>query len=226
MYIVIGGGGMVGSGLAKRLVANRHDVVVVERDKALCEATSAATGALLINGNATSIDILEEARMTKAEVAVAAMPRDADNLAFTLLAKKFEVPRVIARMRDPRYEDAYKMAGVTKTINICDLFVSDLVLEIERPAVRQVATFGRGRASIVVVRVPEGAFVDGKSVQEIVQYRDFPKECVVAGIFREATEEFVFPRGGIELRAGDQVFLTATTETIRQAADFLQNKTK
>lgn len=213
---------MLGGGVARRLVEGRHDVVVVERDRQVCEMVSARIGALTIYGTATNIDILKEAGIRKADVAVGALPTDADNLAFGVLARSFTVPRVIVRMGDPQYEAAYKQAGISRCLNVSDMFVRQLVLEIEQPTVRQVATVGRGKASIAVLTIPEGARVGGKTVQEIAQDREFPGECVIAGIFREDPEQFIFPRGSAEVRTGDQVFLAAHTDNVRKAAEFLR----
>jgi len=222
MYIVIAGGGLVGGSLARALVENRHDVVVVEREQSVCERVASRFGALSIHGTATNIEILEDAGIAKADVAVGALPFDADNLAFALLARNFEVPRVIARMRNPRYEAAYKIAGVTRVIDVSELFVRQLVLEIQQPSLRQVATFGGGKASIVVAVIPEGSPLHGESVKDICQHKGFPAECVIAGIYRQATEKFIFPRGAIELRTGDQVFLAADIANVQKAAEFLQ----
>jgi trk system potassium uptake protein TrkA len=222
MYVVIAGGGLLGGSLARRLVENRHDVVVVEREKPVCEQIASRIGALAIHGVATNLDVLDDAGIEKADVAVGALPNDADNLAFALLARNFDVPRIMARMRNPRYEAAYKLAGVTTAINVSGLFVNQLVLQIEQPALRQVATFGGGKAAIVVATVPDGALVHGKTVKDIAQSKNFPEECVIAGIYRKEAEEFIFPRGGIPVLCGDQVFLAADTTHIRKAADFLQ----
>lgn len=215
----------MGQGVAARLVRSRHDVVVVDQNREVCESISARIGALAIHGSATSFDTLEDAGITKADVAVAAMPADADNLAFALLARNFDVSRVMARMRDPRYEKAYEMAGVVRTLNVPELFATRLTLEIEQPSLRQIASFGGGKAAIVVARIPEDSGVDGQTVSEIAKHHGFPTDCVIAGIFRESTDEFVIPRGAIELRAHDQVFLAAGIDSIRKAAEFLR-KTK
>jgi len=221
MYIVIAGGGLLGRGLAARLVKGRHDVVVVDQNRSVCEHISSRVGALAIHGTATDIDLLEEAGIRKAEVAIGALPTDADNLAFGVLALNFDVPRVIARMRNPRYESAYKLAGVSRVLNVSDMLVRQLALEIEQPTLRQVAAFGEGKAAIVVVTIPEKARVHEKTVKEIAQDTDFPKDCVIAGIFREDVKKFVFPRGEAEVRSGDQVFLAADTDNVRKAAQFL-----
>ncbi|MBN2594586.1 MAG: TrkA family potassium uptake protein, partial [Sedimentisphaerales bacterium] len=107
MYIVVAGGGMVGGGLVRSLLDNKHDVVLIEQHKEICDQLYAETGVIAITGSATSIQALTEAGIRKADVLVAATGRDADNLACAILAKSFEVPRVIVRMRDPAYKNAY-----------------------------------------------------------------------------------------------------------------------
>jgi trk system potassium uptake protein TrkA len=221
MYVVIAGGGAIGQAVAKALVDDRHDVVVIDRDRATCEEISAHVGALAINGLGTRVETLEEAGIRKADVAVGAMPTDADNLAFGVLARNFGVPRVIARMRNPRYESAYKLAGIYKPLSAIEMFVRVAVPEIELPTVRQVGTFGDGKATIVVVTMPEKAKTHGMAVKDIAQDRHFPNDCVIAGILRGDTGDFVFPRGAAEVRSGDQVFLVANEQDVKKAAQFL-----
>ena len=222
MYVLIAGGGVFGRGLARELVQGRHDVVIIEQNREICEQITSRIGALTMHGSATDIEIVEEAGIRKADVAVGALPTDAGNLAFAVLARNFEVPKTICRVRNPRYENAYKMAGVNQAFNMSRMFVRQIVMSIEQPEMQQVATFGRGEATIVVATIPEGARVDGKTVSEIAQDRKFPAECVIAGIFREEEGEFVFPRGPAQVRAGDRVFLTARAEEVRQAVQVLR----
>ena len=112
MYIIITGGGMVGGGLLRMLLDNKHDVVLIEQDKETCDRLYAETGVVAINAGATNIEALNEAGISKADVLVATTGKDADNLAVAILAKSFEVPQIIVRMRDPAYKNAYIVAGV------------------------------------------------------------------------------------------------------------------
>lgn len=224
MYILVAGAGLVGSGLAERLADAKHDVVVVDTNKDVCEELASSLGALVLCGSATDINVLERAGIEKCEVAVGTMRMDADNLAFALLAKSYEVPRVIARMRDPRYEGAYRKAGVSATSHVVDVFVNQLLLEIDEPHLRQIAVFGAGNASIVVDSIPEGAAVGGKTVSEIAADPGFPSECVITGIYRREAQEFIIPRGPAEIRAGDRVFLVAGRGNLRRASKFLHRK--
>ena len=224
MYVLIAGAGLVGGGLAARLADARHDVVVVDHSKEVCQALAGSLNALVLCGSATDIDVLEQAGVEKCDVAVGTMRMDADNLAFALLAKSYDVPRVLARMRDPRYEQAYRKAGVSATSRIVDVFVNQLLLEIDEPHLRQVAVFGAGNASIVVDSVPENALVAGKTVSEIAGDPGFPEECVITGIYRRDERSFVIPRGSAKIEAGDRVFLVAGRGDLRKASKFLHRK--
>jgi len=222
MYIVVAGGGQVGRGLARILIERRHDVVVVERNRDVCDDLAARLGVVVVHGSATDIQVLQEAGLQKADVAVAAMPVDGDNLSFCLLAREAGVPRIMARVRDSRYHDAYRLAGATTAVNMPALFVRRLLLDIEQPELEQIATYGGGKAAIVVVTVPDHAMVNGMTVREIAENPAFPTECVLAGIFRAQNDEFIFPRGNALVHSGDRVFLAADNENVTRAAAFLR----
>ena len=226
MYIVIGGGGLVGGGLARRLAQARHDVVVVDSKREVCEKIYGTIGALTVLGNATDIDTLEEAGMPKADVAVATMRSDADNLAFAVMARQYGVKRIFARMRNPRYAAAYRTAGVTRVMDLVDSFIKRLFLEIEQPEVRVIAEMGSGKASLGIVRVAEDSPAAGKTVRELAESKGFPEECLIVGIYREEADEFVIPRGNAKVKAGDQLFLTSPSDTLAKAAKHLSAKKK
>jgi len=224
MYIIIGGGGALGRRLAARLVEARHDVVVIDRDRDVCEAIYASTGALTVCGNVTEIDVLDDAGITKADVLVAATRSDADNLALSLLAGSFSVQRIFARMRNPGYKVAYLSAGVTRVIDPVQSFSDLLFLEIEQPEVRVIAEMGKGKASLGIIRAGEKTAGEGIAVRDLAAIRGFPEECVIVGLYREEADEFVLPRGNAVIRADDQVFIAASAEGLAKAAKILSSK--
>ncbi len=221
MYIVVAGGGMVGGRLVRRLLEKKHDVVMIDTDREICNKLYAETGVVAINGKATRIDVLKEAGVEKADVMVIATPIDADNLASAILAKSLEVPRIIVRMRDPDYENAYKVAGVNKIVRVTDLMVNQMMMEIDNPKVRRISTIGGGRANIFMVIVPKGAKVNGMKVKEIVDNATFPQECTFIAVYAQDKGELRIPRGEQVIHEGDELFLISTAENIRKVADFL-----
>jgi trk system potassium uptake protein TrkA len=224
MRIVIAGAGLTGRRLAASLVTGRHDVVMVDVNRELCEAASAEFGVVAVCGNATDISVLEEAEIERAAVGVAMMRESADNLAFSLLARGAGVERIIARMPNPRYRAAYERAGVTSIIDVTGLFLDRLVFEIERPPVDQVASIADGQGAVVWVRVADGSAACGRPLEEIRADRRFPHGCVVSGLIRADSERLLFPSGRDRLLAGDRVLFVGTIEGLTRAADLVGTK--
>jgi trk system potassium uptake protein TrkA len=226
MYVVVAGGGMIGGGLVRRLLDNKHDVVLIDQDKEVCDKLYAETGVVAVNGNVTSIDALNDAGVRKADVVVASTGSDASNLACAIFAKSFDVSQIIVRMRDPAYKNAYIVAGASTIVRVTDLTVSQMMMDIENPEVRRITTIGGGKADIFVVNVPERAKVADKSVEDIVGSRHFPSQCVFVAVYNQEKEEFSIPRGKQVINEGDELFLISAAENIKKAVDFLTAKNK
>jgi trk system potassium uptake protein TrkA len=221
MYIIIAGAGVVGGELAFKLVENKHDVVIIDRDKEVCDRLYSEIGVIAINGNGARIETLDEAGIKKADVVVAAMRDDVDNLACAILAKSVEVPQIIVRMRNPAYENAYSLVGVTSIVRVADLMINEMIMEIEQPEVRRIMRIAGGRGEIFMVVIPQDAKVAGKSVEDIVGNSKFPLQCVFIAVYCQNAEELSFPRGDHVINQGDSVFLISPTEDVKKAADFL-----
>ncbi len=219
MYIIVAGAGQVGRRVTEELVERGHDVIVIDKDKKACDRASMRTGAKVINGDASDIELLRKAGIAKADVCIGLIGRDSANLAFTILANAFGVSNILVRMRDPSYKAAYRVAGAKKAINTVEIYMDSLILEIEHPSLEKVADLGSGEVSIVIVEIPGDSPVKGMRIAEIIMEEDFPTNCVFAGIYRE--DEFIVPRGNEEILADDRVFLSGDSESIKEAAEVL-----
>jgi trk system potassium uptake protein TrkA len=223
MYIIIAGGGIAGRNLTKNLV-QKHDVIVIEKEQSVAEKIYSRYGAVTVLGSATRIDILKEAGIEKCDIAIAVMRDDADNLSFSLLAKNFGVKKILVRMREPEYENAFEMAGATNIAATMELIVDRFITDIEEPDVRKVASLGDGKAEVSILTIPPQSPISGMKISEIVSQKNFPENCVIAGIFDKAQDRYIVPRGNREIFAGNQVFLVASKDDMERAADFLLNK--
>lgn len=221
MYIVIAGIGMVGGELTRKLVENKHDVVAIDRDKEICDQIYAEAGVVAIGGDIARIEVLKQAGIEKADVFVAATGSDTANLAGSILAKSFGVPEIIVRMRDPAYENAYKLAGVTSITRVTDLMVNQMIVGIEKPRVRKVLTVGGGKADIYSVIIPKGAKVAGQTVESIARSPHFPPQCVFIAVYDRDTKELSIPRGKQVINETDELLLISPAEDIKQVTDFL-----
>ena len=221
MYVIVAGAGLVGGELSRKLAEAKHDVVVIDERREICDQLYSESGVVAIHGSCAQIGILNEAGIEKADTVVAATGSDADNLVCAMLAKSLGVSRIIVRMRNPAYESAYRLAGVTAIVRVTDLMVNQMIMEIEQPAVRRLMTIGSGRADIYMIIIPEGAEAAGKTVATIAGAPDFPSQCVFIAVYNHGKEDFAIPRGEQVICEGDEVFLISTAEDIKQAVEFL-----
>ena len=104
MRVVIAGAGKVGRSIAKELVANGHDVLLIDRDPE-CIRPESIPGAEWLQADACEIAVLEGMGLERCQVVVAATGDDKVNLVMSLLAKtEYGVPRVVARVNHPKNE--------------------------------------------------------------------------------------------------------------------------
>ncbi len=219
MYIIIAGGGVVGRKLTKRLV-KKHDVVVIDIEQEICERIYSEYGAVSVCGNATDIHVLKDAGINKCDVAIGTMRDDTDNLAFTVLARNYGIDKILVRMRDPEYNNAYKIAGATNVGAIVDMIVDSFVIDIEQPNIRKVISLGNGKAEVSIITLPPESDSSGKTVSDIVNSEGFPENCVIAGIYDQENDKLIIPRGNRKIYGSNQVFLVATRENMEKAAQF------
>ena len=220
MYIIIGGGGFIGKGITKELVEQRHDVVVIDNDREACEEIYSKHGAVTIQGNAADLETLESAGIDKCDIAIAAMSTDSDNLTFSLLAKHFDVPQIIARMKDPRYEKIYKTVGVHNIARVTRLLIDQIMVNIGTPELRKVVNFGD--VDICIFDIPEDAGSIDSTIADIVSQNGFPQKCTITCIFDDERQDFVIPRGDHVIKPRDRMFLCGHRQDIQEAVLYLK----
>jgi trk system potassium uptake protein TrkA len=220
MYVIIGGAGFIGKGLAKRLVQQKHDVVVIDVDSGACEEVYAKYGAVTINGNTTDLETLESAGIQRCDIAVATTRKDADNLAFALLAKHYEVPQIIVRMINPKYEEIYKAVGVKNIARTTELLIDQIMVNIESPELRKVINLGN--VEICIFEIPEDAKCLGHTVAEVVNQESFPRGIVITCVFEDSTNSFIIPRGDTKLNPRDRAFLCGSRRDIKKAIKLIK----
>src|SRR5919202_3908322 len=113
MYAIIGGGGKVGFFLARELISQGHEVLIIENRADRTEFISNELGNVVLRGNADEASTLADAGAGRADVVVAVTGDDEDNLVICQVAKRrFNVQRTIARINNPANEQIFRMLGI------------------------------------------------------------------------------------------------------------------
>src|SRR5690554_2371369 len=104
MFVIIAGGGRTGAQLARILLAQDHEVrLIEERKNVLNHIHKELPTEVIVEGSPVVPAVLEAAEIDRADVVTAATPSDESNLALCYLAReRYQVPRTIARVNNPR----------------------------------------------------------------------------------------------------------------------------
>jgi trk system potassium uptake protein len=208
MYVVVAGGGHMGTHLVSRLVAEGHDTVAIDINPDVTQRIFAEQGVVAVTGSATDVGVLDQSGIRRADAAIAMTGRDSDNLSFCLLARYYGVPRVLARMLNPQYEIPYRLVGATRVHSEADILVKSFLVSLDFPEISSLMGIGKSDLAVFEVPIAVGSPVAGQTVADIRRRDDFPKRCVFIGVELE-DGEVETPQGGTTIRGGTSVILAA-----------------
>ena len=214
MFVMIIGGGRVGSHLASLLLELGHKVRLIEDRPQVVEQLHRELPTEVIHvGNALDTRVLEQAGIDQAHVLVAATDDDGINLSVAFLGKyEFEVPRIIGRVNDSRYAWLFRPEiGVDVSLDQTDILARLIEEQMSLGDMMPLIKLRRGKYSLVEQKVPPGAAVLGTMIKDL----DLPDHCVIAAIIRNG--QVVVPRGTTTFEVMDEVLAVVD----REAADHL-----
>lgn len=202
MFIVINGGGKVGSYLGRTLAEEGHDVAVIEQEPAILGklTNELPSRVLLIEGDGCNLKAQEDAGVEHADVFVAVTGDDEDNLVSCQLARaRFEVKRVVARVNSPKNEPIFEALGI---LAVSATTVIGRLIE-ERTTAGEVLTvhvLSKGGFSLVeIVLPPESGAETRRPVAEL----RLPERTVLVAVVRG--DEVIVPRGNTVMQPADRV---------------------
>jgi trk system potassium uptake protein TrkA len=219
MQILIVGGGRTGSHLAGLLLAGGHQVKVVEhREETVAKLLLELPASAVVAGDGADPKVLVAAGIRSAQVAAVVCGADEDNLVVATMARsEFAVPRVIARVNNPRNAWLYTPAmGVDVALDQADLMAKLIAEEMSLGDMTILVKLRRGEVSLAEERIEAGAPAAGKAVRELA----VPAGCTLAAIVRG--RDVLAPRGDTVLLPGDEVIAVVRTAQAAALARLLR----
>jgi trk system potassium uptake protein TrkA len=211
MYIIVAGAGKVGHFLAQRLLEDKHTVVVVEKNKDVCQKLAQTLNLIIVNGDACEPRFLEEAHIERADVIAAVTGEDEDNLVICQLAKeKFGIKRTVARVNDPANEHTFNELGIDVPIDATKIIAKMIEEEVSFTDFVNLMSFKRGKLAIVRVDLNDDSPAVHKNLNELV----LPPDSVLVSIIRK--DEVVVPKGNTTLAPGDDIIALTLVENEQQ----------
>jgi trk system potassium uptake protein TrkA len=152
---VIVGCGRVGAGLAVELAGRGDTLAVVDKDPDAFELLGEGFTGQVVAGVGFDRDVLERAGVARADALVAVTGGDNSNVVTARVARDtYRVPRVIARIQDPRRAEIYEELGVV-TVATVGWTLRKVRDYLEHRPVTDEAWFGRGEVALVRIELPQ-----------------------------------------------------------------------
>lgn len=196
MRVAVAGAGKVGRSIARELLANGHEVLLIDRDAEKARP-GAVDGAETLLADACEITSLDEADLPHCQVVVAATGDDKVNLVVSLLAKtEYGVPRVVARVNHPKnewmFDESWGVDVAVSTPRMLSALVEEAVTVGD---LVRLFTFRQGEANLVELTLPSETDVAGSRVGDIAWPPDVALVAVVRGprVFAPSPDDPIEP---------------------------------
>ena len=201
MYVIVAGGGKVGSNVSRVLIEMGHEVTLIEQRPDRFSRLEEEFGPVVIRGDATEIHVLERAGIARPpDLVLALTGDDEDNLVISQVAKEgYGVSKAIARVNNPRNQQHFDLLGITQTVCATTSILG--LVEHEMPEHGLVRLLELQREGLVVaeVQVESDSPSGGKRAGGV----ELPTGARLISVFRQGRTELVEPSTVIQ--PGDQV---------------------
>lgn len=202
MFVLIAGGGRVGSHLAELLLQEGHEVKIIDdRPEILERLRQELPAECIVNGEMSAPSVLEAAGIKRANVLAAVSSQDEANLVIATLARfEFNVPRVIARVNDPANAWMFTaQMGVDVALSQADILSNLIAEEMSLGDMMTLLKLRRGDYSVVTEKLLPGSQILAKPLRDL----PLPDTCVIAAVIRQG--QMLIPRGNMLFQENDEV---------------------
>lgn len=206
MTIIVIGAGKVGFRIARQLVQESHDVVLIDIDTERLEPAREVLDAMTIQGNGAAPKVLERAGIENADMVIAVTGRDEVNILACLTAKHYGVRTTVARVRNPEYSRsadalAKNELGVDFMIHPERLAAREIVDLLRMPAATEFRHFADGSVELLGFKLgPSAPALKGKTLAELKL-----EDCLIVAVDRNDT--LLIPDGKTRLEPGDHIYV-------------------
>jgi trk system potassium uptake protein len=204
MFILIVGGGKVGTYLARGLLKQQHEVVVIEKDSRKAQMmTNLLESDIAVVGDGCDPNVLLQAGVARADVVVADTGDDEDNLVVVLISKKHSKARCIARVNNPKNKLIFESLDSEQPVIV--ISSTEIILDIiddrvNATTLETLARLGKGDLELVQLSIMNDSPASGRRIADL----SLPAGSVIVAVDRGAGE-VVIPNGETVFAPGDAV---------------------
>ena len=201
MYVIVAGGGKVGANVARSLIRLGHEVTLIEQERDRFQRLEDEFEHEVHRGDATELYVLERAGIARPpDIVLALTGDDEDNMVICQIAKeKYNVPKAIARVNDPRNQAHFDLLGISPTICATSGVLALVEHEVPEHELIHLLELRKENLEIVEVQIDRDSPVAGKKVESL----RLPEGARLISVMREGKAEIAV--GATSLEVGEQV---------------------
>ncbi|MBS4730024.1 TrkA family potassium uptake protein [Mycobacterium sp. SM1] len=207
MKVLIAGAGAVGRSITRELIDSGHDVTLIERNPEHVDVDAIPQAHWRL-GDTCELSVLESIHLEDFDVVVAATGDDKVNVVLSLLAKtEFAVPRVVARVNDPRNEWLFTDAwGVDVAVSTPRILASLVEEAVAVGDLVRLMEFRKGQANLVEITLPADTPWRGEPLRRL----QLPRDAALVTILRGP--RVIVPQADEPLEGGDELLFVAVAD--------------
>lgn len=200
--VMILGGGKIGYYLTQKLTQLGVYVKIIERDKDRCKYLSERLdNTLVIYGDGTDINLLEEEDMSSMDAFVGVTGYDEENLLMSLMAKQSGVEKVIAKVSRSSYVHVIEKLGIDIALNPVNITASEIMKFIRGGRVVSISLLLQGQAEVTEIIAKENMKIIGTPIAEL----GLPKGVIIGAIVRQG--KVIIPKGNTVIQSNDRMVI-------------------
>ena len=200
-YAIVAGGGKVGANVARSLLRMRHEVTLIEQRPYRYERLEEEFEHQVLLGDATELHVLERAGIERPpDLVLAVTGDDEDNVIICQLATEgYRVPKVIARVNDPRNQEHFDLLGIGQTVCATANVLGLVEHEVPEHGIVRLLQLRQENLEIVELQIDKDSPVAGKRIGGL----RLPDGSRLISVMRNGRSELA--EDSTVIRPGDQV---------------------
>jgi trk system potassium uptake protein len=224
MYIAIAGGGLTAEYIARRLIGEGNNLVIVEKDGPRCRELEDELDAMILHGNASSVTTWQRAGLERADMLIALTDSDDANIMACLCAN-VQAPRAVkaVRLRSPEHELLHQMLrdnGIRlDRVVYPEIDVATRICRVLRvPGVSEIRHFAGGRIKVFGMTIERDSWLVNKTLADVEQALPAPT-LTVPMIARD--QEVIIGHSATQFKYGDHIYVATTEAALDQSLAFM-----
>ncbi|MCF8345611.1 MAG: Trk system potassium transporter TrkA [Bacteroidales bacterium] len=218
MRIILAGAGEVGTHLIKMLSNEDHDIIVIDNDPERLKSIGASMDVMTLEGNANSISILKESKVSKADLFIAVTFSEGVNITSAILSKKLGAKKTIARIDNDEYllqanKEIFSNLGIDYMIYPEKIAAREIVGLLAQTGSTEVVEFTGGKLQMFVVRLDDKAPILGQKLRDLTPDKHALEFRAVA---MTRSGQTIIPGGDDAFEEGDLVYVISSQAGMKE----------